>query len=171
MTKRLLFLPVLVCGVAMAQDPPSLAGRLSYISGNVSFEPGGVTDWVAATRNRPLTVGDQLFADQGARAEVELPEAAFRLGSRTAFEFLNLDDRTAQVKVSEGTLGVHVRGLDQNLEVDTPNAAFTISAPGDYRIDTDPDNNQTYVTARSGQGQVTANGGSFTIYQGQQGVI
>jgi hypothetical protein len=171
MTKRLLWLPVFLCGVAMAQDPPSLAGRLSYTSGSVSFQPGGVDNWVQATRNRPLTVGDQLFADQGARAEVEIPQAEFRLGSRTAFQFLNLDDRNAQVKLSEGTLAVRVRAVDQNIEVDTPNAAFTVSAPGDYRIDANADNNQTYITARNGEGQVTANGGSFTLNQGQQTVI
>src|SRR5215472_8377425 len=171
MTKRLLWLPVFVCGVAMAQDPPSLAGRLSYTSGSVSFQPGGVDNWVQATRNRPLTVGDQLFADQGAQAEVEIPQADFRLGSRTAFQFLNLDDRNAQVKVSEGTLAIHVRALNQNIEVDTPNAAFTVSAPGDYRIDANADNNQTYITSRNGEGQVTANGGSFTLRQGQQTVI
>jgi len=171
MIKRLFWLPVLLCGAAMAQDPPSLAGRLSYISGNVSFQPGGVSDWVQATRNRPLTIGDQLFADQGARAEVEIPQAEFRLGSRTAFQFLNLDDRNVQVRLSEGALAVHVRAMDQNVEVDTPNAAFTVSAAGDYRIDVNPDNNQSYVTVRYGEGQVTANGGSFAIHERQQAVI
>jgi hypothetical protein len=60
----------------------------------VSFQPGGINDWVPATINRPLTVGDQLYADAGARAEVHSFGAAFQLGSQTAFEFMNLDDRS-----------------------------------------------------------------------------
>lgn len=29
-------------------DPPGRAARLSWIDGNVSFQPGGVEDWVLA---------------------------------------------------------------------------------------------------------------------------
>lgn len=155
-----------------AQDPPSRAGRLNYISGSVSFQPGGVDQWVAATVNRPLTVGDQLFADDGARAEVHIPGTAFRLGSRTSFQFLNLDDQTAQVKLSEGTLNIHVRRLEGTLEVDTPNTAYTIQAPGDYRVDTNPDTFETDVTARRGEGQITSvSGSAFGVHAGQEAVI
>jgi hypothetical protein len=158
--------------IVLAQDPPSRAGRLNYVSGSVSFQPGGVDQWVAATVNRPLTVGDQLFADDGARAEVHIPGAAFRLGSKTAFQFLNLDDQTAQVKLSEGTLNIHVRKLEGTLEVDTPNMAYTIQAPGDYRIDTNPDTFETDVTARRGDGQITSvSGAAFGVHAGQEAVI
>jgi hypothetical protein len=121
--------------------------------------------------NRPLTIGDQLYADDGAQAEIHLPATAFRLGSRTAFEFMNLDDRSTQVRLSEGSLDVRVRRLKAYLEIDTPNLAFTISQPGEYRFDTDPDKQQTYVTVRDGEGQVTGNAGSFEIRAGQQGVV
>lgn len=171
MSRRLLFLVPAVVGVLAAQDPPSRIGRVSYLSGSVSFQPAGVTDWVPAARNRPLTVGDQIFADNGGLAEIQVPEAAFRLGSRTAFEFLNLDDQNVQVRLSEGTLNVRVRRLDENFEVDTPNLAFNITRPGEYRIDTNPDNQQTYVTVRDGEGQVTGNGGSFVVHRGEQGVV
>ncbi len=36
-------------------DPPGRAARLDYMSGEVSIQPGGVNDWVAATLNRPMT--------------------------------------------------------------------------------------------------------------------
>ena len=171
MLQRALAVFVAVCGVLAAQDPPSRAARISYVSGAVSFEPAGVTDWAAATINRPLTTGDQLYADNGARAEVHLPGVAFRLGDRTAFEFMNLDDQSTQVRLSEGALDVRVRNLAGNIEIDTPNMAFTVSRPGEYRIDTNPDNGQTLVTDRDGEGQVIAGGGSFTIQPGQQAVI
>ena len=171
MSRRLIVLVLAASGVLAAQDPPSRAGRISYVSGAVSFEPAGVTDWVAANVNRPLTMGDQLYADNGARAEVNVPGAAFRLGDRTAFEFLNLDDRAVQVRLSEGTLDIRVRNLSGNLEVDTPNVAFTVGRPGEYRLDVNPDSGQTLVTARDGEGAVMAAGGSFTLHMGQQAVV
>ena len=157
--------------VAAAQDPPAVAGRLSYVWGSVSFEPAGVTDWVAATVNRPVSDNDQIFVDNGARAVVNVPGTAFRLGDRTAFEFLNLESQNAQVRLSEGTLDVRVRYLRGNLEVDTPNVAFVADRPGEYRVDTDPNTMRTLVTARDGEGQVTENGGTFVIRMGQQAVI
>ncbi len=164
-------LTLAIAGTLVAQDPPSRVGRIGYVSGTVSFEPAGVDNWVPAVVNRPLTMGDQLYADSGGRAEVNVPGAHFRLGDRTAFEFMNLDDRTVQVRLSEGTLDVRVRNLYGNIEVDTPNMAFTVSQPGEYRVDMSPDGSQTLVTDRDGQGQVMAAGGSFALHAGQQAVI
>ncbi len=171
MSRHLLVLAVAAAGVLGAQDPPSRAGRISYISGTVSFEPAGVDNWVPAAVNRPLTMGDQLYADSGARAAVHVPGTAFLLGDQTAFEFLNLDDRTVQVRLSEGTLDVRVRQLYGNLEVDTPNVAFTVSGPGEYRLDVNPNSGQTLITDRDGEGQVAAGGGSFTLHMNQQAVV
>ncbi len=171
MSRHLLVLAFAAAGVLGAQDPPSRAGRISYISGTVSFEPAGVDNWVPAAVNRPLTMGDQLYADSGGRAAVHVPGTAFRLGDQTAFEFLNLDDRTVQVHLSEGTLDVRVRQLYGNLEVDTPNVAFTVSGPGEYRLDVNPNSGQTLITDRDGEGQVSAGGGSFTLHMNQQAVV
>src|SRR6202049_4755238 len=91
-----------------ADDPPGRAARLGYLSGTVSFQPGSVEDWVPATLNRPLTTGDRLWTEEGGRAEVHLGSTAMRLNGRTNFSFINLDDRTAQVQLSVGTLSVRV---------------------------------------------------------------
>jgi hypothetical protein len=96
---------------------------------------------------------------------------AFRLGSRTAFEFLNLDDRSMQVRLSEGMLNISVRRLEGDLEVDTPTLALTIRSPGEYRIDTNPDTLQDYVTVRSGESGVTTNAGSFPLHTRQTAVV
>jgi hypothetical protein len=90
---RILFLMAAAAFFAAAQvDPPDRVGRLSYISGQASFRPGDVDDWVPADINRPLTTGDHLWTDEDARAELHVGAAALRLNSRAAFEFLNLDD-------------------------------------------------------------------------------
>src|SRR5258708_10929884 len=37
-------------------DPPSRVARISYLDGNVAFQPSGTGDWAAPAKNRPLTV-------------------------------------------------------------------------------------------------------------------
>ncbi|WP_239796081.1 DUF6600 domain-containing protein [Candidatus Nitrotoga arctica] len=49
-------------------------------------------------------------------------------------------------------------------EIDTPNLAFSIREPGDYRIDVDADGSSTAVTVRSGRGEVYGEGSAYTIY-------
>src|SRR5881396_3538464 len=113
-------------------DPPGRAARLAYTHGLVSFEPAGTEDWVSAVVNRPITSGDKLWTDNGARAELHIGSAAIRLSDNTGFSFLNLDDRMAQIRLTEGTLNVRLRRLEQDetFEIDTPNLAFSILRPG-----------------------------------------
>ena len=91
----------------------------------------------------------------------------------TAFQFLNLDDQTAQIRLSEGTLTVRLRNLAQNqiFEVDTPNLAFTLLRPGEYRIDANPDSQTTIITVRDGEGEVTGGGQVFPVHARQQVVV
>src|SRR5216117_1908599 len=86
------------------RDPPSRVGRLSYLSGPVSFRPGDVDDWTDATINYPLHNGDHLWTDSDARAEITVGSSAFRLAPQSAFGVLALDDRTVQVRWSHGSL-------------------------------------------------------------------
>src|SRR5579864_3843597 len=65
------------------QDPPTRAGRLSVIEGSVSFQAGGEGDWLDAVRNRPLTVGDNLWVDKDSRAEIQIGSTSIRLGPET----------------------------------------------------------------------------------------
>jgi hypothetical protein len=156
-----------------AQDPPSRVGRLNYRDGPVSFQPTGINEWLDADINRPLTTGDYIWVGDGGRAELHIGSTALRLSSRSDFQFLNLDDQTVQIRLSEGTLTVRLRHLAQNqiFEVDTPNLAFTLQRPGEYRIDANPDSQTTVITVRDGAGEVTGNGQSFPVYTRQQVVV
>src|SRR5947207_2385196 len=93
------------------RDPPSPVGRLSFVTGAVSFRPGDVDDWTDATVNYPLHNGDHLWTDSDGRAEITVGSTAFRLAPLSAFGFLALDDRTAQVRLSQGSLNVRVRDV------------------------------------------------------------
>jgi len=171
---RLLLLMAAVVLLASAQDdPPGRVGRLSYMTGQVSFRPGDIEDWVQADFNRPLTTGDHLWTDQGSRAELHVGNAALRLNSRTAFEFLNLTDDRAQIRLAEGSLVIRLRNLEENesFEVDTPNIAFSLLRPGDYRIDVNPDRETTTVTVRGGEGEITGSGQAFTLHAQEQAEV
>ncbi len=147
------------------QDPPSRVARLNYINGSVSMEPAGVDDWAPAELNRPFTIGDYLYADQNSHAELHLDVAVIRIGPQTSFGFLNLDDRTVQLKLTEGDMYIRMRnfGSDQAFEVDTPNVAVTLLRDGIYRVRVDANGNMSFVVVREGQAQITGGGQAFTL--------
>jgi len=151
-------------------DPPSRVARLGYMEGSVSFEPAGENDWVGAVPNRPMTTGDKIWADKDSRAELQLGSATIRLAANTGCSFLNLDDRTAQIQLTSGSLNVRVRQLDQNdvFEIDTPNLAFSIYQPGSYRVEASEDGTYTVVTIREGDGEATGNGQTYRVHAGQR---
>jgi FecR protein len=156
-------------GLARAQDngpdadPPDRAGRLSFLQGEVSLQPAGEDDWADAIVNRPLTTGDKLWTDQGARAEIQVGQASVRLGSDTGFSFLNVDDDTIQMRITAGVINVHVVALDGNdqIEIDTPNLALSVLRPGNYRVEVN-DAGDTSVVKVS-EGEAEASGGSQNV--------
>jgi hypothetical protein len=155
-------------GAALAQEsaaPPGRAAQLSYAEGSVALEPAGTDAWTSAVLNRPLTMGDRLWTDRNSRAELDIGDAVIRLGSMTGFSFLNLDDRTAQMQVSAGTVIVHVRSLasGENDEIDTPNLALTLEQPGTYRVDVSESGDTTIVAVDDGAALVTGGGQSFPV--------
>src|SRR5690349_18897595 len=154
-------------------DPPGRVGRLSYREGPVSLQPSGINDWVDADINRPLTTGDYIWVGDRGRAEFHVGSTALRFSAGSAFEFLNLDDQAVQIRLSQGILSVRLRYLaqDQIFEIDTPNLAFTLNRPGDYRIDANPDSQTTVVTVRDGEGEVTGGGQDFPVYASQRVVV
>jgi hypothetical protein len=135
------------------------------MTGPVSFSPAGESDWVEASINRPLTTGDRVWADAGARAEIQVGGALVRLDAGTGMSVLNLDDRIVQLQLTQGAINVRVGRLDaqQTFEVDTPNLAFTLRRPGAFRIEVDAEGNATTVIVRNGQGEVAGDGASYVV--------
>ncbi len=158
----------LLASTALWADPPSRVARLNYSSGSVSFRPSSVDDWAPAESNYPLTTGDHLWTDRGSRGEIHVGSTVMRLGPETAFAILNLDDQVAQVRVSAGALNVRVGAIDEDevVEVDTPGAAISLLRPGTYRIDVSDDGEETIVTVRHGEAEVTAGGSAVPVRSG-----
>jgi len=162
-------IPVFAQDAGPQDDPPDRVARLSYLRGDVSFQPAGDEDWVQANLNRPLGTGDKLFTDQNSRAEMEVGAATLRLDAQSNFDILNLNDNVAQTELTQGTMNLHVRRVfeGQSYEVDTPTLAFVINQPGDYRIDIAPDGTSTMVTVFKGAGDVYGqNNASYSVNAG-----
>lgn len=160
--------------VASAQDasvdPPDRVARLAYSTGDVEIAPAGQNDWGSVDVNRPLVTGDRLLSGDDGRAALELGNASLRIDHGSAFNFLELNDTTAQVELSQGALNLRVRdvGNGQTYEVDTPTVAFIATQPGAYRIDIAPDGHGAMVTVFDGSGTVYgANGASRPVSAGQ----
>ncbi len=111
--------------------------------------------------------------DNDARAELHIGSAAIRLSSNTGFSFLNLDDRMAQIRITEGTINVRVRRLenDESFEIDTPNLAFSVLRPGNYKIDVNEAGDTTVVVVRDGEGEVTGGGSAYTVHPREIGTF
>jgi hypothetical protein len=165
-----------------SMDPPGRVARLnlaegpvSFASGDVQGNPQGDSGWMAAVLNRPMTSGDRLWTGPRARSELHIGSTAVRLGEQTSLDLLTLDDNSTQLRVAQGTVKLRVRALfdGQRIEVNTPNLAFMIEAPGDYRVDAVPASNisagSTRVVVQQGAGTIYGDGGALiAIAEGQQ---
>ncbi len=161
--------PLDAASMAAAGDPPSRVARLSSMQGGVSFQASGSTDWGVATANSSVTTGDRLVADDGGRAELEIGPVAVRFGSSTDVTVTNLTDGLLQLGVPAGTLRLSVYRMNpgDSIEVDTPNGAVTVLAPGNYRIATNAAGAQTIVSVERGRAENTGPNLSQVVESGR----
>ena len=150
-------------------DPPSRVARLSSLQGGVSFQAGGSADWGVATLNASITSGDRLVADDGSRAELELGSLAVRLGSSTDLTVTSLTDGLLQLGVPAGTVRLSVYRMQPSdtVEVDTPNGAVSILAPGNYRVSTNAAGTQTFLSVERGRAELNGPGLSQQVEGGR----
>jgi hypothetical protein len=154
---------------ADAGDPPARVARLSFIKGTVSLQPSGANDWSQATLNYPLTTGDRIYTDLDSQVELEVGSAAVRASATTDLTVANLNDQFMQLGLGQGTIRVRVYDLPSgdSVEVDTPNGALTLLRPGDYRVETFPNDNATLVIVTDGSLEVSGGDVSQRVESGQ----
>lgn len=156
-------------GTVYADDnPPALVGRISNLQGKVSFLPAGQEQWSEATLNYVVTTGDRIYTEKDARAEIEAGRYVVRLNEKTDLVVTNLTEQTMQLGL-QGTLRLGVSQLLSNdtVEVDTPNGALTVRAPGTYRAEVNKDGTRTLVRVEQGRLEITGGGVSQTVETGQ----
>jgi len=157
-------------GAQSEKDPPTRVARISFVEGSVSLQPGGQGDWGSAAKNRPVTIGDKLWADKDSRAELQAGTASIHIGSMTALSFLNLDQGITQMRLAEGSINFRVSELREGdlYEVDAPNLAFTVKQAGAFRIDVNESGDSARVTVIRGEGEVTAGGKTYDVHLGER---
>lgn len=150
-------------------DPPAQVARLSVAQGNVSVEPASVNEFGPAEVNYPLTTGDRVWTDYDALAEVQAGQLAVRMAQTTDLTVTAMTDTLAQFGLGQGSahLRTYVLAPETTTELDTPNVAVTVLAPGDVRVDVDPSGDWTVVTVFSGVVEVDGNGLQQTVGEGQ----
>jgi hypothetical protein len=133
-------------GAVQAADPPPqdpstvdrTPPRLSFVDGQVSFWRPGAQDWAQAQMNTPLAPGDELATASPGNFEVQIGARSFvRTWANTQVGLANQEPDFLQFKVTTGTASFDLRSIEpgHTVEVDTPNAAFTIERAGYYRVD------------------------------------
>ena len=155
---------------AIGRTPP----RLSFVDGQVSFFRPGARDWAQAQVNTPLVSGDELSTGSPGNLELQIGSRAFvRAWANTQLGLANQEPDFLQFKVTAGHASFDIRTLDpgRTLEVDTPNAVFTIDHVGYYRVDVTGERT-SFITRRGGRATITpASGEVLAITPSEEVVI
>jgi hypothetical protein len=182
LVRTLVMLAVLAAGAArvLAQEPPApgqgpeaTPARVSYINGEVSFWRPGADEWAEARVNTPLAPGDMLYTGTGGSVEIQFgPRAFVRAGNGTQIGLDNQEPDFVQFRVTSGHAALDLRELaaGNTVEIDTPNAAFTVERAGYYAVDLREDS-AAFRTHRGGTATMTPAGGTATPVATNQQIV
>jgi len=148
--------------------------RLAYVDGAVSYWRSGADDWAPARVNLALAQGDRLYAGDDSNLELQIGARAFlRAGDGAEIGLETQEPDFLQFRVASGTASLDLRSLPpgHTVELDTPNAAFTIEDTGYYRVDVDGDTT-TLISRRGGHATLTpAHGRSLVVGASEEVVV
>ena len=152
-------------------DPSGRVGRVSYLSGTVSFFADPDEGWRPARLNYPVTSENSLWTDVSARAEVHIGSAALRLDEDSVLDFQAVTDDSTLAYLQRGSLNVRIRDYDKSdvYRITTPDGQFTLRSQGSYRIDADGERSR--ITVFQGRAKLDAYGASLTIEGGKTLVL
>jgi len=134
-----------------AQSPaaawPTRVGRLSEYQGVVWFYDRDEGAWTQAVPNRPLTSGDRISTERGARATLRIGSTTLRLDGETDLGLRRLDDQAIHLDLDAGSLSVRIAARDvvSELEVATPEGRFQPRSIGHFRFDRQGNDSQASV--------------------------
>jgi hypothetical protein len=153
--------------------PPPAVARLSWVAGNVSVQPYGIDDWGQAQSNEPIDQGDRVTADPQGHGVLEAPGVRVYLGLASDVTLVSLNPNGETIGIANGSILVCVDALPpgQQVSVQTPNGAVTVSGRAEFRVDVYPDQ-QSSVISNGNFGNINLNGGGgfFTSLGYQQSI-
>ncbi len=119
-----------------AGDPPGRVARLSEVAGQVWLYTADSDEWISVERNRPLTTGDRIATDNGARAEITLGSTTLRLDAATELEIARLDDTRFSLRLRGGSVAARLRNPQAlaEFELVTDEGRFRVQTVGRYPL-------------------------------------
>ena len=165
---------VVLAGAAHSQaasqeaDPPGRVARLSELNGQVWLHNPDNGEWTAASRNQPLTSGDRLATEAGARAELQIGSTTLRIDASSELEVVQLDDERVALELHDGSVIAHVRDLNGagQLELTTDEGRFVALSAGTYRVDRR--DGRSAITVASGQARYEGPNSGLPVNAGQR---
>src|SRR5579883_2545520 len=180
-------MPKLACRLALAlgalgavavavpalADPPARVGRLSEVTGTVSFHAAGDEQWSPAVLNEPVTSGDAFWTEPGAHAEIRIGSTALHMDSSTELDIDTLDDRQLAARLPQGTLNLHIRrlGPGEGYSLATPRGTVVLAGAGTYHIDAGADGSPTRIAVLHGTAQMIEGGAKLTLGDGEAALV
>jgi uncharacterized protein DUF6600/FecR-like protein len=157
---------------ASAEALPN-AARIQRVNGEVALDNSDAGDtqtdqWIAATENQPISVGDRVYTRDNSRASLAFTGRNFaRLNPNTSLDVLSLDDRRTQLALRDGSAMFDVGYLNSGdlFEVATPYGAVNLQQPGLYNVGIS--NGQVLISVLSGLAQVVGLDGSGQVSKGE----
>jgi hypothetical protein len=151
-------------------DPPARVGRLSSVSGTVSFHTLDEDQWEPAVVNYPVTEGLSFWTEPGSRAALQLGHGVVRLDGSTEVDVQQFNDQVVQINVPQGSVNFRLRRFepDETYQVTTPSGTVALTSPGRFHVDAGANGAPGSVTVFEGTAQLVGdNGGGMTIRGGQ----
>jgi len=154
-------------------DPPARVGRLSYISGTVSFRTLDEEQWDTAVINYPVTGGLGFWTEPNARATIELSHGAIRMESSTEVDVQQFDDQIIQIGVPQGSINFRLRAIDsgETYRIVTPTGTIQLDQPGRYNVSVVADGSPAKVTVLQGAADILGDGGTVTVTSSEVGDV
>lgn len=166
-TGLVLCLALFVHAAQAQEDPPGRVGRLSEVNGQVWLLSADSDEWVSAARNQPVTTGDRLATEAGARAELQVGSTTLRVDASSELEVARLDDDHLSLMLHSGSAAARLRDAADAGEFDlsTDTGRFRALRAGRYRFDRT--GNGSHVTVYDGQAVYEGQNSALTVNPGQ----
>ena len=150
------------------------AARIERVDGQVGLNHSldsraSNTEWVQATSNTPISVGDRIYARDNSRSEIAFTGRNFAtIDANTSLDVLDLSNQRTQVALRDGSALFDIGSIASGelFEVATPCGAVDLEQPGMYQIAINQNGNAV-ATVFSGEAQVVGQGGSGRIEKGE----
>ncbi len=149
-------------------DPPGRVGRVAESYGSVWLADDQRGEWIAAHRNRPVTHGDRLSLQPGARVVVHIGSATLRLDGDSELEVLQMDDRVVRLHLHAGSAALQLPSGESAREFEISTVDGRVSALQRAHLRVDRRQNTSIITAWDGSLRFESNDSSLDVAQGQR---